>query len=382
MLSIDGFLGFKRQDRGVGIRNYTVIVCISPCAEGWSNRLKLQSDETTLPSRGSCTFDAQYIDDIGKILLNPNVGAVLCLSMGCDSIGYSTVESSLNIHNIPNRAIELSSFTSVDDFVKKTQIILKQLCIEKKVERQLCPWSSLFIGAKCGGSDYSNGLFSNPLVNDIFSTLLPRGASCLVSEVAEYIGMEDIIADQFINPKDGIFFKEYVQNCLSSLMLYGEAKTQMVKGNVDGGLTTIEEKALSSASKFIKLPVTGYLETNPIYRSPKENESGLFIQLGTHQEPGVFTEMAAVGCVGALFTTGVGGGFTHPIIPLFVISASDKTKITQSYLTDFKITPWKNTEEKNITLMNFSKNFSKWVSGTESSVETERLFSFAWPRQQ
>ncbi len=381
MSTTDGFLGYRRVGRGVGIRNYTVLACISPCAEGWVRRLRLEPHERVLPSRGACTFDQRFLRDLCQLLLNPNVGAVLTLSMGCDSVGVAQLTEALVHAGMPHEHIVLADFEEPEDFLAAARPRLDDLRARSVSAPELCPLPDLFLGAKCGGSDYSNGLFSNPLVHDVFDLLIAAGARCLVSEVAEYTGLEDQIRSQFTSLTEAARFEADMQKRISQLHRRGAARSQMVEGNRKGGLTTIEEKALGSAAKFAGLPITGCLAIEPEYERPRPGQHGLFLQLGSHQEPEVFTEMALAGCVGALFTTGRGGGFTHPLVPLLVSSASHSKAIVRSRLTDIHLPTWTTRGERKRLAENYLQKILDWASGAESAVERESLFTFSWPER-
>ena len=377
----DGFLGYRRAGRGVGIRNHTLVACISPCAEGWVRRLHLEPYDRVLPSRGACTFDQRFLNDLGQLLLNLNVGAVLTLSMGCDSVGVAQLTEALVRAGMPHEHLVLADFEGPEEFFAAARPHLDDLRARSASPREPCPLSDLFLGAKCGGSDYSNGIFSNPLVHDVFALLIAAGARCVVSEVAEYIGLENQIRAQFTSPIEATRFDADIQQRIGRLRRQGAARSQMVEGNRAGGLTTIEEKALGSAAKFAGLPITACLATEPEYESPHPGQRALFLQLGSHQEPEVFTEMASAGCVGALFTTGRGGGFTHPLVPLLVSSASRSKPIVRSDLTDFHVPAWTTPGERKRLAQEYLQKILDWASGAESAVERESLFSFAWPQR-
>lgn len=381
MSTFDSFLGFDRRDlsRGVGIRNLILVVQLTPCVRSWIDPSALKRGERLITSDSSCTYSADRLSQIRLLLINPNVGGVVFVGMGCGSVGVDELFDGLRASKVPIEALDVSNFGGVNEFRYELRRSLERISTLCRLSRTLVPVSELMIASKCGGSDYSNGLTSNKVIAQIFKRLTSQGSICLVGEAAELIGIHDDIECRIIDNECRDQFNQFIDFAIAKLKRSGAARTQMVRGNVEGGLFTVEEKARSSAAKFDGLAFKKVIGTRETLTNTKVQEGGgLVLQLGDHQEPKVMTEFAFAGAVGVLFATGRGGGFCHPVVPSFVISSSRHNRLVCSQLVDLLLDKKTEIPISDFELDEVFKMFLKWLSGHESGVEHERLFSFDW----
>lgn len=381
MSSFDSFLGFDRRDlsRGVGIRNLILVVQLTPCVRSWTDPNALKRYERLITSDSSCTYSADQVSQMRLLLTNPNVGGVVFVGMGCGSVGEEELFDDLRTSKVPIETLDVGNFGGVNEFRYELRRCLDRLSTLCELNRTSVPVSELMIASKCGGSDYSNGSTSNKVIAQILERLTSQRSICLVGEAAELIGIHDNIEGRIIDNESRQEFNQFIDSAIAKLKCSGSARTQMVRGNIEGGLFTVEEKARSSAAKFDGLVFKKVIGTRETLTNTKVQEKGgLILQLGDHQEPKVMTEFAFAGAVGVLFATGRGGGFCHPVVPSFVISASGHNRLVRSRLVDLLLDRKTEIPITDFMLDEFFKTFVEWLSGQESGVENERLFSFDW----
>jgi len=181
------------------------------------------------------------------------------------------------------------------------------------------------MSVKCGESDTTSGLASNPSVGVVVDKMVDLGAVAMFGETSELTGAEDIVAEKMATPelreKFLKIYKEYVDVIeREGVDLLGSQPTQ---GNIKGGLSTIEEKALGNIQKLGHRKVNCVLD----YLDPLRREKGgtlCFVNTSSAAAEAV-TLFAAKGSVVHLFTTGQGNIVGHPIIPVIKITGNPKT---------------------------------------------------------
>ena len=225
----------------------------------------------------------------------------------------------------------------------------QELSLEKKVE---CDISELILGMECGGSDTTSGLASNPTCGVASDILVGMGGTSILSETTEFIGAEHVVARRGINEKVSQEILDLVRGCEERAMALGEdiRGGQPTPGNIEGGLTSIEEKSLGCIHKSGTAPFQGVLQYADI-----PAEKGLFIMDTPGQDIESITGMVAGGAQVVIFTTGRGTPTGNPLAPVI--------KLTGNYHT------FKNMED------NIDFDVSEIVSGHKTIKEMgEQLF--------
>ena len=110
--------------------------------------------------------------------------------------------------------------------------------------------SKLRIGLKCGGSDGYSGITANPLVGSLSDKIISYGGSCVLTEVPEMFGAEQLIMERCESKE--IFDKTV--SLINNFKDYYTRHNQVIyenpsPGNKDGGITTLEEKSLGCVQK-------------------------------------------------------------------------------------------------------------------------------------
>ena len=192
-----------------------------------------------------------------------------------------------------------------------------------RIDRSWCPASSLILSVKCGGSDYTSGLASNPAVGRVADRLVSLGGSVVLGEIAEIMGAEHLLADRASRPEAAAQLLRVVNRVEAEAIALGLdiRGTQPSPGNIRGGLTTIEEKSLGATHKAGERTrledVVGYAA--PITRR------GLTVMDTPGLDVESVTGMVGGGAQAVLFTTGLGTPTGNPIAPVIKITGNART---------------------------------------------------------
>lgn len=325
------FKGYVRKNGEVGIRNEVWIVptvgCVNGIAEKLANKL---AEETNLEGIDAvhawhhnygCSQLSEDHENTRKVLrdivLHPNAGVVLVLSLGCENNQPDQFEKLLGDYD-KDRIKFLIVQNVQGDEVKEGMNILRSLYdIAKNDKRTDCPLSELRVGLKCGGSDGFSGITANPLVGEFSDFLVAQGGTSILTEVPEMFGAETILmnrckTEELFNQTVKLVndFKEYF---LSHGEPVGENPSP---GNKAGGISTLEDKALGCTQKCGRAPVSGVLGYGDRLQA-----KGLNLLSAPGNDLIASTALAAAGCQIVLFTTGRGTPF-GTFIPTMKISTN------------------------------------------------------------
>ena len=317
------FNGYVRKNGEVGIRNEVWIVPTVGCVNGIAERLAYQLEkETGLEGIDAvhawhhnygCSQLSEDHENTRKVLrdivLHPNAGAVLVLSLGCENNQPEDFMAMLGDYDKERIKLLVTQRVEGDEVEEGMRMLRELYQIAKTDRRQPCPLSELRVGLKCGGSDGFSGITANPLVGEF--------SDFLVAQVPEMFGAETILMNRCETP--ALFdqtvklindFKEYF---LSHGEPVGENPSP---GNKAGGISTLEDKALGCTQKCGRAPVSGVLGYGD-----RLQVKGLNLLSAPGNDLVASTALASSGCQIVLFTTGRGTPF-GTFIPTMKISTN------------------------------------------------------------
>jgi len=260
---------------------------------------------------------------------NPNLASVLLVSLGCESISLDEVADGIAQSRKPVEKIVIQKLGGASPALAEGSRLARQLVGEaSKINRIEVPDSELRFGIKCGASDTTSGLASNPAIGAAADLLIEKGGSCIFGETTEFIGAEHILAQRAASPEVGRRILEIVDRMEKRAIAMGTDMRggQPTKGNIAGGLTTIEEKSLGAIAKGGTKPIQAVYEYGDIPWG-----KGLFIIDSPGREPEALTALAAAGAQIILFSTGRGAPQGFPFVPVIKITANP---ITYQHLPD------------------------------------------------
>lgn len=319
--------GYLREDGSIGVRNHIAILPTIGCVNVVAQRIAMQVDGATpiLHHQGCCQLPPD-LDVVTKVLTglgkNPNVKAVLLVSLGCESISAEDVKESINSGKLVEivRLQEMGGLTkTVSKGVKIAQGMADDAKEDKRTEASL---SNLTIGVKCGASDTTSGLASNPATGNAVDRLIEEGAKVLFGETTEVLGAEHILGNRGVNGKVKDKIYEKVEQMENRAEAFGVDMRggQPTGGNIRGGLTTIEDKSLGAIVKSGTKPIQDVLEYGEIPQKP-----GLYFMDSPGREMEYLTGAVSAGSQIVLFSTGIGAPQGFPIAPVIKITGNKHT---------------------------------------------------------
>lgn len=313
------FKGYVRKNGDVGVRNEVWIVPTVGCVNGIAERLaaKLQ-EETKLAGIDAiyswhhnygCSQLSEDHENTRKVLrdlvLHPNAGAVLVLSLGCENNQPKDFMEMLGDYDKERIKLLVTQDVDGDEVEAGMEILRKLYAIAKEDKREDVPVSKLRVGLKCGGSDGFSGITANPLVGEFSDWLVAQGGTSILTEVPEMFGAETILMNRCETPE--LFEKtvKLVNDFKEYFLSHGEPVGENPSpGNKKGGISTLEDKALGCTQKCGRAPVSGVLGYGD-----RLEVNGLNLLSAPGNDLVASTALAAAGCHIVLFTTGRGTPF-------------------------------------------------------------------------
>ena len=251
---------------------------------------------------------------------NPNVAAVLVVALGCEVIKAEPLAAAIAQRGKPVAMVSIQAEGGTSAAIAKGQSLLRDLAAQVAgVERQPCTIDRLVIATECGGSDGFSGLTANPLVGLIADRAIGMGGTLIVSETTEFIGADHLLAERGATPEIGEQARKIVLDCEAQCCSYGADLTgsNPSPGNIEGGLTTIEEKSLGC---FRKGGSTLVQEVVDYAQRPTRH--GLILMDTPGNDVESIGGMSAGGAAIVLFTTGRGTPLGCPIAPVIKIATN------------------------------------------------------------
>ncbi|WP_125154357.1 UxaA family hydrolase [Clostridium rectalis] len=320
--------GYRRENGAVGIRNHILVIPASVCASEVAFRIANHiNGAISIPNQHGCCQVGPDLELTSDILIglgkNPNVAAVLVVGLGCEGVSAKKVAKEIGKTGKKSEYIIIQENGGTLNTEAKGIKILREMCDEiGKLKKEEIDLSEITIAIECGGSDTTSGLASNPSVGYASDKLVDCKGTSIFSETTEFIGAEHILAKRAVTKEVGDKILKIVSDCEKKAMTMGVDMRggQPTPGNIQGGLTTIEEKSLGCIYKGGTRPIQGVLE----YAKAPDGK-GLYIMDTPGQDIESITGMTAGGAQIVLFTTGRGTPTGSPITPVIKITGNPDT---------------------------------------------------------
>jgi len=333
---MDTFLGYPRPHGPVGTRNYLAVIPTVFCANevAWRIAKKFKSARPLLHHQG-CAQLQPDVDRVTQTLIglgtNPNVGGVLLIGLGCESVSIQEVYKGLKKRGQSAEKILIQDLGGMKRAIQKgTELAAKLNKGLSKVERKPFPFRRLVMGIKCGSSDASSGLVSNPSVGAASDQLLTEGGTVIFGETTEFFGAEQLLARRAVSGEVAAKIFEIVERMENRVKAVGVDMRggQPTPGNIRGGITTIEEKSLGAICKSGSMPIDGVLEYGGTIPG-----KGLFILDSPGREAEIMTGLAAAGANIIVFSTGGGAPQGYPIVPVIKVAGNpEKCELMKEHI--------------------------------------------------
>lgn len=318
--------GYVRAGGPPGARDYVAVLPTVGCVNEVARRIAaaVPAARPMLHHQGCCQLptDVKIVTDVlTGVSLNPNVAAVLLVSLGCESVTGEHIVDAVAPHK-PVAMVRVQALGGITAAVARGIETAKAFAANLTDSRVPAAVTDLVIGVKCGASDTTSGLASNTAVGNTVDRLVRAGATVIFGETTEVIGAEHILVRRAKSQEVANRLLGYVRTMESRASAMGVDMRggQPTQGNIRGGLTTIEEKSLGAIVKSGTLPITGC-----IAYGERPDGPGLYFMDSPGREMEFLTGLASAGCQVMLFSTGIGAPQGFSLAPVLKISGNANT---------------------------------------------------------
>ena len=315
------FMGYKRPDGKVGIRNEIWIIPTVGCVNSIVREIEIRSQGFITPNiDGIYSYNhpygcSQLGDDmqmtlryLSGLIKHPNAAAVLVVGLGCENGNIEELKRVLGSYDA-NRVKFLVAQDFEDEIEAGVEIIENLAKYADTYRREECSAGELVIGLKCGGSDGFSGITANPLLGSLSDRIIGMGGSAILTEVPEMFGAETILMNRCRSEKEFNKTVELINNFKKYFMRYGEKVDENPSpGNKEGGITTLEDKSLGCTQKGGTAPVEDVLSYGDSVK-----RKGLSLLQAPGNDLVAANALAVSGAHLILFTTGRGTPFGCPV---------------------------------------------------------------------
>ncbi|MFT5113587.1 MAG: (2R)-sulfolactate sulfo-lyase subunit beta [Parasphingorhabdus sp.] len=338
-LSTASFHGYRRENNRVGVRNHVIILPVDDLSnavcESVANNIK---GTMAIPHPyGRLQFGAD-LDLHFRTLIgtgsNPNVAAVVVV--GIEDGWTKRIVDGIAATGKPVTGFGIELHGDIETTKLVSQVAKEYVHWASEKQREEAPLSDLWVSTKCGESDTTSGCGANPTVGNAFDKMYDEKVTLLFGETSEVTGGEHLIAarcrNDEVRERFMFMFNRY-QDMINRHKTDDLSESQPTKGNIAGGLTTIEEKALGNITKIgKKCLVDGVLD-----KAEEPTGPGLWFMDSSSAAAEMVTLCAASGYVVHLFPTGQGNIIGNPIIPVIKICANPRTVRTMGEHVDVDV---------------------------------------------
>ena len=338
-MSKQTFQGYRRENGRVGIRNHVIILPVddisNAACEAVGNNIK---GTLALPHAYGRLQFGEDLELFFRTMIgtgsNPNVAAVVVI--GIEPGWTQRIVDGIAKTGKPVAGFSIERYGDIQTIAMASRKAKEYVQWATELQREDCKLNELYISVKCGESDTTTGLGSCPTVGNVIDKTVAMGATASFGETTELTGGEHLVKAKAANPKVAEAFMK-VWNSYNDFILKEKiddlSESQPTKGNIRGGLTTIEEKALGNIEKLGKK--TKYVGVLKPAEAPKGK--GLWFMDTSSAAAEAITLWAASGAVVHLFPTGQGNIIGNPIEPVIKLSANPITCSTMSEHIDLDV---------------------------------------------
>ncbi len=324
------FLGYKRENGRAGTRNHVIILPVddisNACAEAVANNIK---GTIALPhSYGRLQFGADlelHFRTMIGTAKNPNVAAAIII--GIEPKWTKRIVDEVAKTGKPVEGFSIEGAGDIETIMKASKKAQEFSMWASEKQREECPISDLWISVKCGESDTTSGLASNPTVGNLMDKLEPLGVHLCFGETSELTGAETVCEKRGKTPEAQEKFKKTWNEYNDFILKEATddlSESQPTAGNIAGGLTTIEEKAFGN---FQKIGSRQFVDVLTPAEEPQKGP-GLYFMDTSSAAAECVTLQAAGGFNIHLFPTGQGNIIGNPIEPVVKLTANPLTAVS------------------------------------------------------
>ncbi|MHA1373590.1 MAG: UxaA family hydrolase [Promethearchaeota archaeon] len=323
------FMGYERPKGKVGIRNKIAIIPSVICVNHVAEQIASKLDDTVAITHplGCGQFGPDYSNTFRTLVglgSNPNIYGAVVVGLGCENLKSNVLAKNIKRTKKPVEFFDVQDIKGGSTAAIEHGLKIGNQMREEANELKKEPFdfSNLVLGLECGGSDSISGISANPAVGKVSDRVVELGGTSILPEFTEWIGTEHLLIKRAVNESVAQKINDTITGFIENLKGLGIdfLGVQPTPGNIEGGLSTIEEKSLGNIAKSGKSLIQGILN----YSEPPKTK-GLWLML----EPGLdiesMTGLAAAGAQIILMTTGRGSPCGNPVVPVIKLCGNPKT---------------------------------------------------------
>lgn len=319
------FTGYRRPDGRFGVRNYVLVIPVDDISNAAAEAVAMNIRGTmALPHPYGRLQFGEDLELTFRMLAgqgrNPNCAAAIVIGIEPNWTDRIVKEIAKTGKPVAGFSVERSGdLKTIEAASRKAKEFVHYAT---EIQREPFSVKQLTMSTKCGESDTTSGLASNPTVGRAFERLADAGATLIFGETTEVTGGEDIVMQNCATPEIAAQFKAAFDDYQKLVESQGVdlLGSQPTEGNIRGGLTTIEEKALGNIQKAGRCKIVDFLKPAEEPRKP-----GLSFMDSSSAAAEMVTLCAAAGSVVHYFTTGQGNIIGNPVVPVIKLSANPLT---------------------------------------------------------
>jgi (2R)-sulfolactate sulfo-lyase subunit beta len=335
------FQGWRRENRRVGVRNHVLILPLddlsNAACEAVANNIK---GTLAVPHAYGRLQFGEDLETFFRTLIgtgaNPNIAA--CVVIGIEEGWTQRVVDGIAKTGKPVTGFGIELHGDINTIARASRVAKDYLQWASELKREECGIADLWVSTKCGESDTTTGLASCPTVGNMYDKLIPQGIYGVFGETSEITGAEHLAKARAISPEIGEkwmkTWQAYEDDVIQAHKTNDLSESQPTKGNIAGGLTTIEEKALGNLEKIGR--TCKYIDVLEPAEAPAKGP-GLYYMDTSSAAAECVTLMAAAGYVVHTFPTGQGNIIGNPIVPVIKITGNPRTVRTMSEHVDLDV---------------------------------------------
>ena len=336
------FDGWRRENGRVGVRNHVLLLPLddlsNAACEAVANNIK---GTLAIPHAYGRLQFGEDLEVHFRTLIgtgsNPNVAAVVVI--GIEDGWTKRVVDGIAKTGKPVSGFGIEGHGDIATIARASYVAKQYVQWASELRREECAISELWVSTKCGESDTTTGLSSCPTVGNMYDKLIPHGVTGVFGETSEITGAEHLAKARAATPEIGEkwykVWKSYQDDVIEAHKTDDLKDSQPTKGNIAGGLSTIEEKALGNLEKIGRN--CRYIDVLAPAEAPAKGP-GLYYMDTSSAAAECVTLMAAGGYVVHTFPTGQGNVIGNPILPVIKITGNPKTMRTMSEHIDVDVT--------------------------------------------
>jgi altronate dehydratase large subunit len=317
--------GYKRADGRWGFRNHVLIMPLHQMLSATARQIEAESNGAVAVSHDwSQVIEKDHqriIHSLAGNATNPNLYATILLRLGTP-IEDEVIALAKSYGSTKLIEISLTQAKSIDNLKQLAITQANELVAQAKGEKRVdAPISAIVLGLECGGSDAYSGITANPALGVASDKLVTQGATSILGETMEILGAEHLLAARAVSKEVGQQIIDVVARYEKSINYEGIdiRGAQPSRGNIEGGLSTLEEKSLGAAKKAGNAQFIGVLEY-----AIAPNKAGLYFMDTPGHDIEQLTGFGAAGVNITVFTTGRGTPTGSAVMPTIKVATNSQ----------------------------------------------------------